>query len=45
MEDPTEMYNIYGKLGTEEITKELKAELNRLQEYYDDPIRKKFVIE
>ena len=24
---------------------ELKAELKRLQEYYDDPIRKEFVIE
>ena len=44
-EDPTEMNNIYGKPGTEEITKELMAELKRLQEYYDDPIRKEFVIE
>ena len=44
-EDPSEMNNLYGKPGTEEITKELKAELKRLQEYYDDPIRKEFVIE
>ena len=39
-EDPKEMNNIYGKPGTEEITKELKAELLRLQEQYNDPIRK-----
>jgi hypothetical protein len=39
------MNNIYGKPGTEEITKELMAELKRLQEYYDDPIRKEIVIE
>jgi arylsulfatase A-like enzyme len=44
-EDPSEMNNIYGKPGTEEITKELMAELKRLQEYYDDPIRKEIVIE
>ena len=44
-EDPTEMNNIYGKPGTEEITKELKAELKRLQEYYDDPIRNEVIVE
>ena len=44
-EDPSEMNNLYGKPGTEEITKELMAELKRLQEYYDDPIRKEIVIE
>ena len=44
-EDPSEMNNIYGKPGTEEITKELKTELIRLQEYYDDPIRNEIVIE
>ena len=38
------MNNLYGKPGTEEITKELKAELSRLQEYYDDPIRKEIAI-
>ncbi len=43
-EDPSEMNNLYGKPGTEEITKELKAELSRLQEYYDDPIRKEIAI-
>ena len=40
-EDPSEMNNLYGKPGTEEITKELKAELERLQVFYDDPIREK----
>ena len=44
-EDPNEMNNLYGKPGTEEITKELKAELKRLQEYYDDPIRKEVAID
>ncbi len=38
-EDPSEMNNLFGKPGTEEITAELKAELLRLQEQYDDPIR------
>ena len=37
--DPTEMHNIYGAPGTEEITASLKAELLRLQERYDDPVR------
>lgn len=38
--DPKEMNNLYGKPGTERITRELKSELLRLQEKYDDPIRK-----
>jgi len=37
--DPMEMQNLYGKEGYEEITDELKRELRRLQEHYDDPIR------
>ena len=37
--DPTEMNNIYGKPGTEEIVTELKEEMLRLQEQYDDPVR------
>lgn len=37
--DPSEMNNIYGNSGTEEITAELKAEMLRLQEQYDDPVR------
>lgn len=40
--DPTEMNNLYGKVGYEEITSELRTELKRLQEQYDDPIREKF---
>ena len=44
-EDPSEMNNLYGKPGTEAITQKLKTELKRLQEYYDDPIRKEIVIE
>ncbi len=38
-EDPAEMHNIYGKQGAEEIVKDLRAELLRLQEQYNDPIR------
>lgn len=38
-EDPMEMHNIYGKPGTEKLTKELEKELLRLQVQYDDPIR------
>lgn len=38
--DPMEMNNLYGKTGYEKITGELCTELKRLQEQYDDPIRK-----
>ncbi|MEG1684709.1 MAG: sulfatase [Bacteroides sp.] len=41
-EDPNEMHNIYGKPETEALTKELKVELLRLQEQYNDPIRFKY---
>ncbi len=34
-EDPHEMNNIYGEDGTEEITKELKEELKKLQIMYN----------
>ena len=37
--DPQNMHNIYGKLGTLQLTKRLKKKLLRLQERYDDPIR------
>lgn len=37
--DPMEMNNIFGKPGTEKITKELKKEMLKLQVRYDDPIR------
>ena len=39
-QDPSEMNNLYGKPGTEKITKELRQELFKLQLLYDDPIRK-----
>lgn len=38
-EDPQEMNNLYGKPGTERLTRNLKKELLRLQEQYDDSIR------
>lgn len=38
-EDPTEMHNIYGQPGTEEVTARMMAKLKDLQEQYDDPIR------
>lgn len=41
-EDPSEMHNIYGSEGYEEITDSLKQELARLQELYDDPVRNGF---
>lgn len=37
--DPMEMNNIFGKPGTEKITKELKKEMLKLQIRYDDPIK------
>lgn len=37
--DPSEMNNLYGSPGYEEITETLKAELVALQEKYDDPVR------
>jgi arylsulfatase A-like enzyme len=42
--DPTEMNNLYGKEGYREITGELRQELQRLQQYYDDPIREEIPI-
>ena len=41
-EDPNEMNNIYGKPGTEKITKKLRKELKKLQEEYKDPILEKY---
>lgn len=43
-EDPHEMNNIYGKPGTEEITKRMMEELKKQQEHYDDPIRFEYPI-
>ena len=37
--DPQNMHNIYGKPGTQSLTRRLKKQLLRLQEQYDDPIR------
>ena len=39
--DPEQMHNIYGKPGTEKLTKNLKKQLLQLQVQYDDPIRNK----
>lgn len=36
--DPMEMKNIYNEPGNEEIIKQLKDELHKLQKQYDDPI-------
>lgn len=37
--DPQQMHNIYGKPGTERITRKLKEELLRLQVQYNDSVR------
>lgn len=36
--DSTEMHNIYGQPGTEDVVKVLKAQLTVLQEQYNDPV-------
>ena len=38
-EDPQEMHNLYGKAEYAPVIKELKAELWRLQEQYNNPVR------
>ena len=38
-QDPQELNNLYGKEGYDDVTKELRAELLRLQEQYKDPVR------
>lgn len=38
-EDPKEMHNLYGQPKYEPVVAELKAELKRLQEQYNDPVR------
>ena len=38
-QDPQELNNLYGKDGYDDVTKELRAELLRLQEEYKDPVR------
>ena len=42
--DPTEMHNIFGQPGTEEITARMMKKLKEQQELYDDPIREKYPI-
>ncbi|WP_308502882.1 sulfatase [uncultured Alistipes sp.] len=37
--DPSEMHNLYGQPGTEEVTADLKRRLTALQEQYRDPVR------
>ena len=37
--DPTEMHNLYGQKEYESVVTELKTELARLQELYNDPVR------
>ena len=37
--DPESMHNLYGKPGTEKLTRKLKKQLLDLQKMYDDPIR------
>ncbi len=39
LNDSSEMHNLYGQPGTEDITKELKIQLSALQEQYNDPVR------
>ncbi len=43
-EDPSEMHNIYGKPGTEKVTRRMMKVLKENQEKYDDPIRFKYPI-
>lgn len=42
--DPNEMNNLFGKPGTEKITREMMKKLKDAQEQYDDPIRHTYPI-
>lgn len=42
--DPTEMHNIFGQPGTEEITARMMEKLRKAQEQYDDPVRFQYPI-
>ena len=44
-EDPTEMRNLYGQPGYEQVTEDLRAELKKLQAQYQDPIEEKLQAE
>jgi len=37
--DPTEMHNLYGQKEYEPVVKELKEQMLKLQEQYNDPVR------
>ena len=37
--DPSEMHNLYGQPEYESVVNELKEELQKLQEQYNDPVR------
>lgn len=37
--DPAEMNNLYGQPEYESVVNELKEELQKLQEQYNDPVR------
>ena len=37
--DPSEMHNLYGQSEYEPVVKELKEEMLKLQEQYNDPVR------
>ena len=37
--DPTEMHNLYGQKEYEPVVKELKEQMLKLQERYNDPVR------
>ena len=40
--DPHELNNIYGRPGTEKLTRRMQKELDNLQIQYEDPIREKY---
>ena len=42
--DPSEMHNIYGQPGSEEITKHMRSILKQAQQQYNDPICHKYPI-
>lgn len=43
--DPTEMNNLFGKSGMDDVTARMMGELKKLQELYDDPIREIYQIQ
>ncbi len=43
--DPHELHNLYGQPGMEKVTKQLRRELKKLQEEYDDPIREQYPLD